>query len=135
MTEASSTIGPSNQFRGCGRAILSTDVASVTVTRNSITGNDEAMVWKAGVEVPQGPTLTSITGGNVVSGTCPVDGTVELFTDAGDQGETFIGSIPCAASTPWTFTSNGMLPSGRNVTATLTSNQRTSGFSPPLPIP
>lgn len=135
MAHNSVTLGPSNQFRGYGTAILASAYAEVTVTRNSITGNDRAFRWFGDVGPPQGPTLTSITAGNAISGMCPVSGTVELFTDPGDQGEVFVGSSACEAGTPWTFTAQAPLPSGRNVTATLTSSRRTSTFSAPLPIP
>ena len=50
-------------------------------------------------------------------GTAPVAGTVELFSDAGDQGQTFLGRIDTAAG-PWEMTV--VASEVLNVSATLT---------------
>jgi hypothetical protein len=67
-------------------------------------------------------------------GTCPVAGTVEVYSDPADQGERYLGTVACDGVSPWALLVSA--PSGRNVTAILTdTSSRSSGFSAPLSVP
>lgn len=96
----------------------------VTITRNNISGNPNGIVYST--TQPFNPPV--LTGANAtgVEGTCSVAGLVEVFSDPSDQGETFLGEVPCDAANPWHLTVP--VPEGRNVTTTLTSSAQTSLF-------
>lgn len=132
-------VGPGNRIRGAfGNAVNVTSASPVRITQNSITGNGGGIVSAGPLpQLPPAPTITKVTATDV-SGTCSQTGTVEVFTDPGNQGETYVASAPCeAGGSPWAVTAPQALPSGRNVTATLTESTlfRTSGFSKPTAIP
>ncbi len=132
-------IGPGNIIKNNKRAVGIWKSAGrgqpdvrVTVTRNTITSNAEGIVY---VETPLvvAPVVTSASGTAVV-GTCQQAGLVEVFSDPADEGETFLGEVSCDGISPWTL--HTAPPSGRNVTATLTSaTGGTSAFSVPVFVP
>jgi len=123
-------IGPDNKFIGTTRAI--DVVGPVHITRNVITGNTALGIGVSG-DSPSPPTITAATTG-LITGTCTVPGTLELFSDPGDQGEQYLGSTTCDAINPWTLVTS--VPRERNVTATLTDlSNATSTFSAPFAVP
>jgi len=135
------TFGPGNVIRNVDTAVSIADFwgagagMSVLLTRNIISGNGAGIVGS-----PVASPNIGAASASAVNGTCPFDGTVEVFADKGDQGESYLGSVACSASLAWTLaasaTVTGAIPSGRNVTATVTDSAgRTSGFSAPYPVP
>lgn len=133
------TFGPDNVVRGRKEGVrVLYPTASVRITQNVITSNDVGIRW-AEPEPPR-PSLLAIsldgaTAASVVRGTCPVDGTVEVFTDPGDQGERYVGTVACTTTAEWTIALPLPTPHGLNATATLTAGGRTSAFAPPIAIP
>jgi len=117
-----------------GVRIEGTGTVQNPITVNAITANAGK-----GIELLDGgntelaaPVITQVTA-NSVQGTACANCTVEVFSDAADQGR-FVHSPPYAfadASGNWQW--NGTL-SGANVTATATDgNLNTSEFSAPVP--
>lgn len=124
-------IGPGNVIRGVDAAAISVLGDGPHITRNIITGNSEGIVGSPASMTP--PTITAVTTSGV-EGTCPVAGTVEVFSDPGDQGEVFLGDVTCDGVSPWSL--DVAVPRGRNATATLTDTLlRTSAFSTPSVAP
>ncbi len=126
-------LGPGNTITGSSTAAIHVwgAAAQLTLTENSITNNLAGIVYESPVVTP--PTLLAITAGQA-TGSCSQAGNVELFADPGNQGQTFLERLACDATATWQSTAP--LPSGRNLTATLTDPQgRTSSFSAPLAIP
>jgi hypothetical protein len=123
-------VGPGNILKGMGTAVLVAGAAA-RLTANSVFQNARGIAFSS-VPPVQPPVVTSATTSQV-AGTCHDSGTVEVFSDAGDQGETMLGATSCAGGI-WTLVA--VVPSGRNATATLTdAGDHTSAFSAPLPVP
>lgn len=129
--------GPGNTVRS-DSAVLTVSTYEhlvVTISRNSISGaasNISFVDLAEPVAPPSPPTLTGREG-LAVSGTCSAEGTVELFSDPGSLGETFLAAGACGPDEPWRLTLPAPLPPGRNLTATLTDLAgRSSAFSAPL---
>lgn len=120
------TIGPDNIFRDCaGSAIEVGGGAIVLITKNSISGGAAKAIKSPGTAVIA-PTLTSASP-TEIKGACAIPGEVELFSDAGNQAETYLGSLTCTLNESWTYPLTGApLAQGRRVTATLTNAGRTS---------
>jgi hypothetical protein len=120
-------IGPGNVFTRCGTAIT---YVSAVITQNSIYGNSVGLLqW-----ITSPPPMAALTAVlPTIEGTCEAPGRVELFSDAQDQGEIYLDYVDCDGATPWVYL--GSAPSGRNVTATLTSSVGTSPFSQPMMVP
>lgn len=102
------------------------DHALAIVTRNMIFGNDKGIEYVRGSPVPA-PTITAASQSEV-SGTCAMAGMLELFSDGVGQGERFLDSVHCDTLTAWRI--RNARPTGRNVTATLTSREGVIGTSP-----
>lgn len=118
-------VGPGNVVRSSEIAIRLNDVGSKTLlTRNSFP--PDSIEWADGGSVPP-PNITEAST-HMVSGTCPVSGTVEVF-GVFDGGTAFLGAVPCGES----FSFPSVAPVGDMVTATLTDLQGvTSRFSSPV---
>jgi hypothetical protein len=70
-----------------------------------------------------------------ITGTACAGCTVEIFSDAEDEGRIFEGTAVADASGNFTFTRAGLL-TGPNITATATDHKgNTSEFSAPKRIP
>lgn len=128
-------VGPGNVIRGIDAAAVRVEWEPIfgapQITRNVITGNASGIEFSPWAPIAP-PSLTAATASRV-EGTCAVAGTVEVFTDAGDQGETFVGDIACDGATPWAL--DITTARGRNLTATLTDTSgATSAFSAPVPV-
>ena len=101
-----------------------------TITQNSIYGHPGK-----GIELSDGgnlelfpPILTNVST-NTVEGFAPPGSTVEIFSDADDEGRYFHGSTVADASGNFTFTQASPF-TGTNVTATATDGEgNTSEFS------
>jgi hypothetical protein len=119
------TLGPNNLVQGSTSAAIQS--AGAHITENSIFGN------AAAIASPIAAPTISAASTTEVRGTCPGVGVVEVFSDAADQGETFLGRAACDGAG---FVFTGPVPSGRNVTATFTDETpSTSGFSAPMAVP
>jgi len=117
-------VGPDNIIRAGGSAVEVAPSSAMVITRNSISGNVVGIVGGGSA-----PFDLFIDGG--VGGQCPAPGLVEVFTDPGAEGEQFVGEVVCKQSLAWFITAS--VPSGRNVTATLTRfDGGTSVFSAPV---
>ena len=122
-------VGPGNVVRGTRCGVCSSSSAVTQVTRNSITGTEVGIVTAA----PFAPPAITAVSATSVAGTCATPGMVEVFSDAGDQGETFLTDTVCGSSLTWAAATP--VPVGRNVTATLTDdNGHTSAFSAPVAL-
>lgn len=123
------TVGPANVIRVTSVAIeIDMPGPGVTITQNSITGGSSGIVTR---NVEPTPPVIIAASASEVSGTCPVPGTIEIFSDPEGQGERYLGSGSCAASLSWQV--QVRVPSGQKVTATLTDEAyTTSGFSQPM---
>lgn len=127
-------IGPANVMRGTAAGVLAVgnEGGVVTITRNSISQCGVGISFAFDVAPAPPVVLTAAAG--AISGTCAMPGTVEVFSDPGDQGEVFLGDALCDGTTPWTVAVTA--PAGRNVTATFTDSVgNSSGFSVPLFVP
>jgi CSLREA domain-containing protein len=106
-----------------------------TISRNRIhsnTGKGIALLsgGNAGLAAPVITTASAIQ----VSGTACANCTVEVFSDAADEGAIYEGAITANAAGNWTFTKPGGL-TGPYVTATATDGQgNTSEFSAPVSV-
>ena len=99
---------------------------TLQLSRNSIAGQTTISS-----PVPP-PTLLGYSNGTV-TGFCPLAGQVEVFSDLGSLGETFVGEKACAADAG--FSVDVQVAAGLNITATLSvSAQGSSGFSTPLTV-
>ncbi len=102
-----------------------------TIRRNSIYGNAGK-----GIEATEGgnnmlpaPVIASLTITGIAGAACP-GGTVEVFSDAEDEGRIYEGSVVANASGSFAFDKEGSL-AGPRVTATATDAEgNTSEFSP-----
>lgn len=128
------TIGPGNVIRGADAAISLGRNTAFRITQNVISGNGAGIVFTESAPTAP-PTLTSASPAEV-QGTCPVAGTVEVFSDVSDQGESFLGEATCTAGGTFNVTPTVPIAAGRFVTATLTSDAErlTSAFSAPLAV-
>jgi parallel beta-helix repeat protein len=137
------TIGPGNLIAyntADGVWITGTTTLSNTVTRNSIHANAGLGIDNAngGNHELTPPTITNITGGNVVIGTACAGCIVEVFSDLQDEGRVYEGSTVADASGVFTFAKGSLLAAGQvatfltgpNLTATATDpDGNTSEFS------
>ena len=140
IVEASSnTVGPGNLISGnSGDGVL---VLPFFAIGNTIQGNS--------IHSNAGLGINNLNGGNTelappaVTASAPAAGTsdcagctIELFSDAADEGKSFNGSTTTAAgSCPCAWTLAGAFP-GPNLTATVTDGSgNTSEFSAPFVLP
>lgn len=107
-----------------------------TITRNRIhsnTGKGIALL-SGGNEGRAAPVITTASA-TQVSGTACANCTIEIFSDAVDEGAIYEGTTTADASGNWTLTKTGGL-TGPYVTATATdANGNTSEFSAPMSLP
>ena len=107
-----------------------------TITRNRIhsnTGKGIALP-SSGNEGLAAPVI-AIASATQVSGTACPNCTIEVFSDANDEGAIYEGAATATASGNWTLTKAGGL-TGPYVTATATdANGNTSEFSAPVSVP
>ena len=129
-------IGPDNliAFNGQGVWVTDTDTRANTITRNRIHGNATAGIrLYEGNDALPAPVILSV-GGDRVAGTACAGCTVEVFSDAEDEGALFEGNVTADGGGAWLFTRAGGL-SGPHVTATTTDAVgNTSAFSAPVAI-
>jgi len=108
-----------------------------TISQNSIKANGRSGIdlQNGGNDSIQAPIITSVTA-TTVTGTAgaPDSSVIEIFQDAGCQGNIYIGSATVSSSGSFTFT--GSIPSsatGGNLTTTVTDPAgNTSEFSTPV---
>jgi parallel beta-helix repeat protein len=102
-----------------------------TITGNSIHDNDGK-----GIELLDGANLgvlpPEITGFGSVLGTACPSCTVDVYSDDGDEGRVYEGTVLADGAGAWSFPGT---PAGPNVTATATSFGNTSEFSVPEEVP
>ncbi len=107
-----------------------------TITRNRIhnnTGKGIALP-SSGNEGLAAPVITTASA-TQVSGTACANCTIEVFSDAADEGALYEGTATANSSGNWTLTKAGGL-TGPYVTATATdANGNTSEFSAPVSVP
>lgn len=128
-------LGPGNVIRGKGAVVVAP--SGMHVTRNSISG-DDAGTRAMPTTAVAAPVIRSIDGG-LVEGTCARPGLIEVFADPSAEGETYLGTSSCDAST-WQFRLPDAAPApGGNITATLTepgpAGPHTSAFSKAVRMP
>jgi len=129
------TIGPNNVIAGNGEGgvvIDTVDAVGTTITRNSIYGNAwSGILWGRGAPLfAPSITLIDIQGG-VVQGFCGPGEWIEIFSDAGNEGHVYEGSV-YATSGGFFECEVGHPLTGPNVTCTARDNwQNTSTFSDP----
>jgi len=126
-------IGPDNliAFNSTGVWIIDSSSTGNTVTRNRIRDSDRKGI--ALYEV--GPAAPAITGGGPgsLSGTACAGCTVEVFSDAADEGAIYEGTATANAAGQWTLAKAAGF-AGPFLTATATNAAgSTSEFSAPVP--
>jgi CSLREA domain-containing protein len=130
------TIGPDNLIAFNGQGVWVTDASTRgnTITRNRIHANATAGIrLYEGNDALAAPVIL-IVGGDRVAGTACAGCTVEVFSDAEDEGALFEGSVAAAGAGDWLLISASGL-SGPHVTATATDPVgNTSAFSTPVAI-
>jgi len=97
-----------------------------TITQNTISGNDEKGISlnNGGNNDLESPVITSV---NSVSGTAPLNATVEIFSDSLDEGMHYEATVTADESGNFTWSGT---PQGPKVTATATDEDgNTSEFS------
>lgn len=107
-----------------------------TITRNRIHSNTGKGIAlrSGGNEGLAAPVITTASS-TQVSGTACSNCTIEVFSDANDEGAIYEGTTTADASGNWTLTKAGGL-TGPYVTATATdANGNTSEFSAPISVP
>jgi len=139
--------GPSNNVVGPGNLVAYNGLDGVlvdgsdsftstvgnTITANSITANGRRGIYnfRGGNQELAAPLVTTATSSQV-SGTACANCTVEVFSDAADEGAIYEGFTTANAAGNWTFTKPGGL-AGPYVTTTATDGQgNTSEFSAPV---
>jgi parallel beta-helix repeat protein len=102
--------------------------------RNSIFDNGQKGIDARGtIAVPPPPTIASVTATTVAGFACSAC-TIEIYSDAGSQGRTYVGSVAATSNGAFSFNASTIL--GPNVTATATdSSGSTSPFSNPMAAP
>ncbi len=135
---ANNVVGPGNTiaYNGIDGVLVDGSEASETVG-NRITANSIHSNSGLGINRLRGgnlePAPPVITGVGSVSGTACAACTVEVFSDAEDEGRVFAGSTVADGAGNWTL--NVVAP-GPNVTATATDAAgNTSEFSAPVEVP
>lgn len=104
-----------------------------TITQNSISNHDLGGIrlFDDGNNGIQAPTITAV-GPGYVTGSAPAQATVEIFSDAGDEGAVYEGVTQ--SDSEGNFAWYGSFD-GPNVTATATDVEgNTSEFSPPYHV-
>lgn len=132
---------------GAGNRIAYNLSAGITIEgdaslANTLTHNQIYSNTQTGIDLSNGgnaelaaPVLITVTHGNTVVGTACANCTVEVFSDAANQGRVFEGSVVTDGAGHFTFVAVTPL-TGPNVTATATDgNGNTSEFSAPLALP
>jgi parallel beta-helix repeat protein len=131
------TAGERNLISGNGNdGVFISNMGNATIN-NTITQNSIYDHPGKGIELSDGgnlelfpPILTDVST-NTVEGQAPPDSTVEIFSDADDEGRYFHGSTVADASGNFAFTQASAF-TGTNVTATATDGDgNTSEFSTP----
>jgi|GEM_PF-4814960 len=118
-----------------GIYVMGANTISNTLSHNSIYNNGAISDTNTGIALVDGgntelfpPILTDVAP-NSVSGMAPPNSTVEIYSDAGDEGRYFHGSTTAGASGAFSFSQTEPF-TGANVTATATdSGGNTSQFS------
>jgi CSLREA domain-containing protein len=112
-----------------------TSTVGNTITANSITANGQQGInnFRGGNRELTPPTITAASA-TQVSGTACANCTVEVFSDAADEGAIYEGTTTANAAGNWTFNKPGGL-AGPYVTATATDGAgNTSEFSAPVSV-
>jgi len=128
------TIGPGNVIAhngGSGIVVDGPDTTGNTITQNSIADNANLGIYNfnGGNAGLTPPTITSATE-NSVSGTACPNCTVEIFSDPGDEGQTYEGATTADGDGNFTWTGSVV---GPYVKATETDGVgNTSEFSLPV---
>nr|MBC8248539.1 right-handed parallel beta-helix repeat-containing protein [Anaerolineales bacterium] len=128
------TIGPGNVIAHNGGSGVVVDGPNTTgnkITENSITDNVNLGIYNlnGGNAELAPPTITSTTENSVSGAACP-NCTVEIFSDPGDEGQTYEGAITADGDGYFTWTGSVV---GPYVKATQTDGAgNTSEFSPPI---
>jgi len=133
------TVGPGNlvAYNGLDGVVVDGDGSQTstvdnTITANSITANGQLGIrnFRGGNAEVAVPALATATA-TQVSGTACANCTVEVFSDAADEGAVHEGTTTADASGNWTFSKPARM-TGPYVTATATDGQgNTSQFSTP----
>jgi len=132
------TVGPGNSIRNVATAIAvaDSDDLRVRITQNEITQNAQGIVavGMSGIATLGLPPGMTWVNSAIAEGVCYAAGSIELFSDTGLQGESYLGTTPCDVGAPWHLETT--MPRGRNVTAIFTDTSgRSSSFSIALTVP
>ena len=100
------------------------------VFNNSIHSNGTGIVLSSGAQQNLQPPVINAVSQSQVSGTAEANALVQVYSDAGNQGETFLDTIRADGSGNWTLAAS--IPFGRNATALQDVGGNTSAFSAPL---
>jgi CSLREA domain-containing protein len=135
-------VGPGNRvaYNGLDGVLVDgadsfTSTVGNTITANSITANGQRGIYNfrggnAGLAAP----VIATASATQASGTACANCTVEVFSDAADEGAVYEGTTTANAAGNWAFTKPGGL-TGPYVTATATDSQgNTSEFSAPVSV-
>lgn len=131
-------IGPTNHIAynlGHGIRVEQSGTTGNTITQNAITSNDNlgVLLSDGGNNELESPVITAASA-TQVSGTACSNCTIEIFSDAEDEGAIYEGTATADASGNWTFTRPEGL-TGPNITATATdAGGNTSEFSVPVSV-
>ena len=128
---ARAMVGPGNHIKASNAGVYISSAESVTITRTLITARQpiENRDFTPPVAAPE----IVAAGPAQVSGTCSVEGLIEVFSGSSFAVNEFIGEATCGANRTWTLVAK--VPS-TSVLATLTDAQgSTSLFSTPFIVP
>jgi hypothetical protein len=126
-------IGPDNliAFNGQGVWIIDAGTVGNVVTRNRIHSNTlkGIRLFGGGNNGLAPPVINAVIPPSQVGGTACANCTVEIFSDADDEGRVYEGATTANGSGNWSFTAAGGL-TGPNLTSTATDGAgNTSEFS------
>jgi hypothetical protein len=130
-------IGPDNliAFNGRGVFVSGGGTRRTRITRNHIhSSTTEAILLLEGGNDELGPPVITTADAMQVSGTACGNCTVEIFSDAAEEGAIYEGTTLAMLAGNWSYTKAGGL-AGSNLTATATDAQgNTSQFSAPVSL-
>jgi hypothetical protein len=125
-------IGPGNVIAdNTGDGVVVDGAATLrnTITRNSIFGNRSGIADINGGNVELFPPIMLNVGAHAVDGLAPPNGTVEVFSDAGNQGRYYQGAVVADGNGHFSY-SQATPFTGTKITGTATdADGNTSGFA------
>ena len=133
-------IGPGNWIAYNGDAGVNVHIDGAvngnTITQNSITNNQAMGIRLYVAEGDALPAVDSLSASKrSVTGTAPAGAVVEIYQDAKEEGETYLGTVEADDKGRFSWVSPIETPLSENITVLVTMAGSTGGFSKPAAIP